>query len=118
MITLYFAPPSVLNRLITITNERELIRVVYQDLAHYQIATQINSDELDLAYAAAGGPSPWALADQLPILSTPDLERSAKFGDILLENASGYANLATPAGFIPLVDVECYVGLLRLKQYN
>lgn len=117
MITLYFAPHGLQLLLSQVKGERELIKVVSQEIENYQFATQIDSNELDLAYAAAGGPSPWTLADNLPALS-PTPSRKATFGDILVETDTGYVNLATPAGFIPLVDSECHLGILRKKQFN
>jgi hypothetical protein len=44
--------------------------------------------------------------------------RRTTFGDILIEQPQGYVNLATPAGFIPLVDVVYSLGQLSLKQIN
>lgn len=118
MISMYFAPPALQQRLTSVDSERELLKLVTQEISLYDFATQIDSFELDLAFAAAGGTSPWVMADKLPAIIAPAPRRKATFGDILVETQQGYVNIATPAGFIPLVDIEYNHGQLRQKQYN
>jgi hypothetical protein len=118
MISMYFAPSTLQHRLSLVSSERELLKLVTQEIGLYDFATQIDSFELDLAFAAAGGISPWVMADKLPAILAPAPERKATFGDILVETQNGFVNIATPAGFIPLVDIEYNHGQLRQKQYN
>lgn len=118
MISMYYAPPELQVRLTLVDGERELLKIVTQEIQSYDFAIQIDSFELDLAFAAAGGISPWVMADTQPTILKHSIERAATFGDILVETLQGYVNLATPAGFIPLVDIEYSQGKLRQKQYN
>jgi hypothetical protein len=118
MISMYFAPSILQQQLSLVKSERELLKLVTREIALYDFAIQVDSLELDLAFAAAGGASPWVMADKLPAILTPAPQRKATFGDLLVETQDGYVNIATPAGFIPLVDIEYNLGQLRLKQYN
>ncbi|MDP5032951.1 MAG: hypothetical protein NWQ54_22580 [Paraglaciecola sp.] len=118
MIAMYYAPPELQTRLTQVNGERELLKLVTKEIALYDFATKIDSFELDLAFAAAGGISPWVMADNLPEVLNQPLLRTATFGDLLVETVQGYVNLATPAGFIPVIDVEYNLGLLRQKQFN
>jgi hypothetical protein len=118
MISMYFAPPALQARLNLVKGERELLKLVTEEVDLYDFATQKDSFELDLAFAAAGGISPWVMADKQPAILSSTPLRAATFGDILVETQQGYVNLATPAGFIPLVDLEYSQGQLRKKQYN
>lgn len=118
MIAMYFAPLALQLRFSQVKGERDLLRLATEEVLMYDFATQIDSFELDLAFAAAGGISHWVMADKLPTILNPKPQRMATFGDILVETRQAYVNIATPAGFIPLVDIEYNHGQLRQKQYN
>ncbi len=97
-------------------NERGLVSLVMSNLAKYQLATSVKHSELDIAFAATGGPSAWVNVDNMSVDYNPPPERASLYGDVLVELASGFVNLSTPAGFIPLVDVlERDAALVRLQ---
>ncbi|GAA0859564.1 hypothetical protein [Aliiglaciecola litoralis] len=118
MIYVFHASEILLKQLYAVENERELVTLVMLNLANYQLAGRVKNDELDIAFAATGGPSTWLNTDNLSIDVTPEPERDSRFGDILVEVFSGYVNLSTPAGFIPLVDAVEQNGELSRKQLN
>ncbi|MDO6694895.1 hypothetical protein Q4574_16475 [Aliiglaciecola sp. 3_MG-2023] len=101
-----------------VENERVLISTVIQHIDLYQLATRVKHSELDIAFAASGGPTAWVNVDNLSVDYAPQPSRKSKFGDVLVEMANGYANLSTPAGFIPLIDVIERNGQLLKKQLN
>lgn len=118
MINLYHASQELLNDIEQVNGERELISLVTQSLEQYRFVSSIYNQELDLAYAATGGAAQWYPADAKTIRVDPKPPRQSTFGDILVEAKSGYVNLATPAGFIPLVDVEQWSTELRVRVLN
>ncbi|MFT6343387.1 MAG: hypothetical protein ACJAWQ_000437 [Paraglaciecola sp.] len=99
-------------------DERTLVKLVTKHIHNYEFSTQVDSDEIDIAFAASGGATRWVNSDNLKIKCEPTPNRQTTFGDILIEQPQGYVNLATPAGFIPLVDVIYSQGQLSLKQLN
>ncbi len=99
-------------------DERTLVKLVTKHIHNYEFSTQVDSDEIDIAFAASGGMTRWVNVDNLKIKCDPLPDRQTTFGDILIEQPQGYVNLATPAGFIPLVDVVYSLGQLSLKQIN
>ena len=99
-------------------NERSLLKLVTKHIHSYEFSTQVDSDEIDIAFAASGGLTRWVNGDNSKIKCDPTPNRQTTFGDILIEQPQGYVNLATPAGFIPLVDVIYSQGQLSLKQIN
>lgn len=99
-------------------NERGLIALVMSNLAKYQLATSVKHSELDIAFAATGGPTAWVNGDNMSVNFNPSPERASLYGDVLVELASGFVNLSTPAGFIPLVDVLERNAALVKKQLN
>ena len=99
-------------------DERSLLKLVIEDIHSYEFSTKVASDELDIAFAATGGLTRWVNADNLKIECQPLPYRQTTFGDILIEQPQGYVNLATPAGFIPLVDVVYSLGQLSVKKIN
>ena len=101
-----------------IENERSLIALVMSNLANYQLATSVKHSELDIAFAATGGPSAWVNIDSMSVDFNPSPKRASLYGDVLVELASGFVNLSTPAGFIPLVDVLEQNATLVKKQLN
>ena len=99
-------------------NERSLVQLVTKYIRSYEFSTQVDSDEIDIAFAASGGFTHWVNSDNLQIKCAPKPNRQTTFGDILIEQPQGYVNLATPAGFIPLVDIVYSLGQLSLKKFN
>lgn len=118
MIDIFHASGELQQRIAEADDERMLIKTVQTHLDQYQLATRVKHQELDIAFAATGGPSQWFNADCMSIDFSPAPERATQFGDILVEQANGFVNLSTPAGFIPLVDVVVLTGQLHKKQLN
>ena len=118
MIKVFHASQKLKTQFARADDERALISMIVKHLTEYQLVTYVKHGELDIAFAATGGPSPWVYGDTLAVACEPELARSSEYGDILVEQANGYVNLSTPAGFIPLVDVEEKQGSLSLKTYN
>ena len=118
MIWIYHASPRLQLQLSSVSNEIELIKLVIAGLADYYQATRVKHSELDIAFVATGGPSPWVNGQSMHIDFAPVPPRSSQYGDILVEQAFGYVNLSTPAGFIPLVDVVEQQGYLQRKVMN
>ncbi|QHJ12826.1 hypothetical protein FX988_03084 [Paraglaciecola mesophila] len=115
MIDIFHASDSLRRKLHTIDNERDLIQLVMKNLSQYRFATRVEHSELDIAFAASGGPSHFANDDAADVACTPQVNRPTEFNDILLERQTGYINLSTPAGFIPLVDAVERNGFLHKK---
>lgn len=118
MIWIFHADRQLLEQISAVQNEIELIKLVSAALSNYYQATKVKHSELDVAFVATGGPSFWANSSSMNIDYFPVPERPSQFGDILVEQAFGYANLSTPAGFIPLVDVVEQHGFLQRKTIN
>jgi hypothetical protein len=118
MIDVFNAPQSLQIKFQQASNERALLQLVVEHIHSYEFATKAESDELDIAFAATGGLTRWINSDNIKIKCDPLPIRKTTFGDILIEQPQGYVNLATPAGFIPLVDVVYSQGQLGLKQIN
>ena len=118
MIDVYHASSALLEKYTAATNERDKIALVTTHLADYQKVTSVKHSELDIAFAATGGPSPWVNVDNMSITFDPVPKRRSDYGDILVERGLGYVNLSTPAGFIPLVDVIERFGTLCHKQLS
>ena len=98
----------------TLENERMLVALVLNRLDDYQHATRVKHPELDIAFAATGGPTVWVNVDNMMVDYAPTPARRSEYGDILVEQGTGYVNLSTPSGFIPLVDViESFGTLVR-----
>lgn len=115
MIDVFHAQPQLRQLFQSVNNERELISLVATTLHEYCHATRVKHSELDIAFAATGGPTQWVNVDNISIDFTPSPGRRTDYGDILVEQAYGYVNLSTPAGFIPLVDIIEDNGSLRRK---
>lgn len=118
MIDIFHADPQLHQQISCANNERDMISVVLLALDRYELATRVKHSELDIAFAATGGKTQWVNADNMSIEFTPQPERATQFGDILVEQAFGYVNLSTPAGFIPLIDVIESSGSLLKKVLN
>ncbi|GAA6186511.1 MULTISPECIES: hypothetical protein [Alteromonadaceae] len=118
MIYVFHAQDKLMDLLANVENERVLISTVIQNIHLYQLATRVKHSELDIAFAASGGPTAWVNVDNLSVDYAPEPSRQSKFGDVLVEMANGFANLSTPAGFIPLIDVIERNGQLLKKQLN
>ena len=118
MITIFQASAALQQQFSDVRDERGLLALILDNLHHYHLATRVKHAELDIAFAATGGPSNWVYGDSINGSCAPEPERESAYGDILVELANGYVNLSTPAGFIPLVDVEEHEGTLRKKQLN
>ena len=118
MIEIFNATQSLQSKIQKAANERELLQLVINHINNYEFSTKVHSDEIDIAFAASGGLTQWIKADNLKIKCDPIPNRLTTFGDILIEQPQGYVNLATPAGFIPLVDIVYTLGQLSLKQIN
>lgn len=118
MIDIYHADEPTLSAISSAENERQTIGFVLARLSNYAKATTVKHGELDIAFAATGGPSQWCNADCIDIEFSPVPDRTSHFGDILVERATGYVNLSTPAGFIPLVDVIEKEGQLQKIVYS
>ena len=118
MIDVFNATPSLLTKLQQAANERSLLQLVVKHIRSYEFSSKVDSDEIDIAFAATGGTTRWVNSDNLKIKCDPTPNRQTTFGDILIEQPQGYVNLATPAGFIPLVDVVYSQGQLVIKQIN
>jgi len=118
MIDVFNATQSLQVEMQQVTNERSLLQLVIKHIHSYEFSTKVDNDELDIAFAATGGLTRWVNSDNLKIKCDPTPNRQTTFGDILIEQPQGYVNLATPAGFIPLVDVVYSQGQLVIKQIN
>jgi hypothetical protein len=118
MIDVFNASLSLQVKIQQAANERSLLQLVIQHIHSYEFSTKVESDEIDIAFAASGGLTRWVNSDNLKIKCAPTPNRQTAFGDILIELPQGYVNLATPAGFIPLVDVIYSQGQLSIKQIN
>lgn len=118
MIYVYHANEPLKHQFQHILNERELIQTVMTKLNEYTFATSVKHAEIDIAFAVTGGPTNWLNADAMSIQYTPAPKRPSDYGDIFFERAGGYVNLATPLGFIPLVDVIEQSGRLLKKRLN
>jgi hypothetical protein len=118
MIDVFHADDDLQRQIQNVDNERELIKVVMQKLHHYSLATRVKHSEIDIAFAATGGPSQWVNVDKMTIEFEPVPIRQTLYGDILVEQSVGYVNLSTPAGFIPLVDAVESLGSLKKKQLS
>jgi hypothetical protein len=118
MIDVFNASESLQMKIQQAENERSLLRLVIKYIHCYEFSTKVDSDEIDIAFAASGGLTRWVNGDNLKIKCDPKPIRQTTFGDILIEQPQGFVNLATPAGFIPLVDVVYSLGQLSLKQIN
>lgn len=115
MIDVFHANAALLEKIKQVENERELIALVSAQLKAYEHATRVKHSELDIAFAATGGPTQWVNVDNISIQFEPKPVRTTQFGDILVEQAYGYVNLSTPAGFIPLIDIIERQGSLLSK---
>jgi len=118
MIDVFNATPSLQVKIQQAVDERSLLQLVVKHIRSYEFSTKVDIEEIDLAFAASGGMTHWVNSDNLKIKCDPIPNRQTTFGDILIEQPQGYVNLATPAGFIPLVDVVYSLGQLSLKQIN
>ena len=118
MIDVFSAAQSLQVKMQQVENERSLLQLVIKNIHSYEFSTKVDSDEIDIAFAASGGETRWVNADNLKIKCEPTPNRQTTFGDILIEQPQGYVNLATPAGFIPLVDIVYSLGQLSLKKFN
>jgi hypothetical protein len=118
MIDIFNATQSLQDIIQKVENERSLLQLVVKHIHSYEFSTQVDSNEIDIAFAASGGMTRWVNGDNSKIKCEPTPNRQTTFGDILIEQPQGYVNLATPAGFIPLVDVVYSQGQLSLKQIN
>ncbi|MFT6992262.1 MAG: hypothetical protein ACJASL_004261 [Paraglaciecola sp.] len=118
MIDIFNASQSLQDKIQQAANERSLLQLVIKHIHSYEFSTQVDNDEIDIAFAATGGLTRWVNSDNLKIKCHPVPNRQTTFGDILIEQPQGYVNLATPAGFIPLVDVVYSQGQLGIKQIN
>ena len=118
MIDVFNATQSLQIKIQQAENERSLLQLVIKHISSYEFSTKVDSDEIDIAFAASGGVTRWINGDNLKIKCDPTPNRQTTFGDILIEQPQGYVNLATPAGFIPLVDIVYSLGQLSLKQIN
>ena len=118
MIDVFHASDALLQKLQDCSNERELLKLVESCLAEYEFASAVNHCELDIAFAAAGGPSTWLEVSVADVTVEPLPGRDSSNGDILVERPLGFVHLATPAGFIPLVDVVVSHPHLQKKVLN
>lgn len=118
MIYIFHAQNSLLTSMSETQNERNLVQLVINHLDQYEYATSVKHSELDIAFAATGGPTAWVNVDNMSVDFHPVPKRTSEYGDILVEAANGFVNLSTPAGFIPLVDVIEQQGNLRRKTFN
>ncbi|MFT6776794.1 MAG: hypothetical protein ACJAV1_000706 [Paraglaciecola sp.] len=118
MIDVFNATQSLQVKIQQAENERALLQLVMKHIHSYEFSTQVDSDEIDIAFAATGGLTHWVNSDNIKIKCEPVPNRQTTFGDILIEQPKGYVNLATPAGFIPLVDVVYSQGQLSKIQIN
>ena len=118
MIHVFHASETLLIQFQHMGDEKSLMQLVMTSLNHYHFATQVKSEELDIAFAATGGITRWVNGDKTDIPYEPALQRATTFGDLLIEQPHNYVNLATPSGFIPLVDLTYSQGQLNRKQIN
>ncbi|WJG09817.1 hypothetical protein [Aliiglaciecola sp. LCG003] len=118
MIYVFHATPKLQQKLQAVENERLLVSTVIKHIDSYYFATQVKHSELDIAFAASGGPSQWVNTDNMAVDCAPLPQRASQFGDVLVEKANGFVSLSTPAGFIPLVDIIEQLGSLHKKQLN
>lgn len=116
MIDIYQASEAVLAQWQAASDERDGIRSVQQRLAHYTWVGVVSTTELDIAFAAAGGNSAWL--QEVSVSAELQLPRPTTFADILVERQAGFVHLATPPGFLPLVDVEVVQFQLRQRALN
>lgn len=115
MIDVFHADNVLLERISSAEDERALLALVMEALSEYSLATRVKHSELDIAFAATGGPTNWVNVDNMAVSFDPKPTRASQYGDILVEQANGYVNISTPMGFIPLVDVMEQQGSLRHK---
>ncbi|MCV2886304.1 hypothetical protein OE749_16540 [Aestuariibacter sp. AA17] len=118
MIDIFHASDLLLHQLSQAKHEREFISLAQSNLSSYTLATRVKHSELDIAFAATGGPSFWVNASNMAIAFAPEPNRCSTFGDILVEQGTGYVNLSTEIGFIPLVDAVEHLGTLKQKALN
>ncbi|GAC13619.1 hypothetical protein [Aliiglaciecola lipolytica] len=118
MIYIFHAQDQLMDTLAEVENERALLATVIENIHLYHLATRVKHSELDIAFAASGGPTAWVNVDNMSVDFAPKPSRRSKFGDVLVEMANGFANLSTPAGFIPLVDIIERNGQLLKKQFS
>lgn len=116
MIDIYQASEAVLEQWQAADNERIGIKCIERNLAQYHWACAAATTELDIAFAAAGGRAVWL--QESTCRTKPEPPRPVSFADILVERDAGFVHLATPAGFLPLVDVEVVQFQLRLRTLN
>lgn len=118
MIYIFHANNELMSLLAKADNERTLVTTVVENLHLYSLATRVKQSELDIAFAATGGPTAWINVDNITVEFEPKPARGSSYGDVLVEIQTGYVNLSTPAGFIPLIDVIERNGILQKKQLN
>jgi hypothetical protein len=116
LIDIFHASESLQKKLQNIENERELVQLVLKNLSQYRFATRVDHSELQSAFSATGGQYPGQPAKgEQTITGKPVPTRATQYNDILLERKPGFIHLATPAGFIPLVDAIERNGFLHKK---
>ena len=118
MIWIYHATSQLQRNMHYVDDELALLRLVMASLDQYHYVAHVKHCELDVAFVVTGGPSVWTNAQSMHVCFAPQPQRPSDYGDILFEQAYGYANLSTPAGFIPLVDVVERHGSLVRKTLN
>ncbi|MFQ3198685.1 MAG: hypothetical protein ACI8R9_000779 [Paraglaciecola sp.] len=123
MIDIFHASESLQKKLQNIENERELVQLVLKNLSQYRFASRVDHSELQSVFAATGSqlpgePAPGNNADGQAITCKPVPTRATQYNDILLERKPGFIHLATPAGFIPLVDAIERNGFLHKRLLN
>ena len=118
MIDVFHANNELIEKITAAENERELIKIVQASLHEYLLASTVQHSELDIAFSVTGGPSNWQDVTCFDVPCTPKPARKSGYGDILVEKASDFVHLATPAGFIPLVDVLPMQAQLKNKRLN
>ena len=62
MIDVFNATPSLLTKLQQAANERSLLQLVVKHIRSYEFSTKVDSDEIDIAFAATGGTTRWLTA--------------------------------------------------------
>ena len=117
-IDVYHASTELLSEIEAADSELQVLRVVMSRLQEYQYACRVAHGELDIGFAITGGASQWwgVQTGEVKVSASPD--RNSEFGDVLVEQPQGFAHLATPSGFIPLVDVVVIQRRLHKKQLN
>lgn len=118
VIDIFNASAQLQTKLQDVANERALVQLVIDNIHNFEFSTQVRCSDIDIAFAASGGKTHWLNSDSQSIECSPPPSRHTAFGDILIEHPQGYVNLATPAGFIPLVDVVYSQGKLSKKCIN